>query len=224
MKQLFIQIKEALQKITEIGHFRRDAPVRIICDASKEGLGAVLQQQSELGWKPICFASRFLSEFESKYSTNELELLAVIWAIEHFRNYVYGTEFEVVSDHRALLSVLKANRSNKTFSSRLTRWVDRLLPFQFKVVHAPGRTMGMADYLSRHPTSLNQPEGLAEELWNDWFTINVIDNSVSVAGWQRSKGPPPITELSSRTIAENCVRTKILLSATSKQTFALCVK
>ena len=147
-----------------------------------------------MGWQLICFASRFLAEFEQKYSINELELLAVIWAVENFRNYVYGTEFEIVSDHRALLSVLKNNRGNKTFSSRLTRWVDRLLPFQFKIVHAPRRTMGMADYLSRHPSPSPLSNKFPEELWHDWFTVNVIDN-ISAVGWHRNKGPPPpITE------------------------------
>ena len=186
----FNQLKTEIQNVTEIKHFQRNLPLRIICDASKDGLGAVLQQQSELGWQPICFASRFLAEFEQKYSINELELLAVIWAVENFRNYVYGTEFEIVSDHRALLSVLKNNRGNKTFSSRLTRWVDRLLPFQFKIVHAPGRSMGMADYLSRHPSPSPLSDKFAEELWHDWFTVNVIEN-ISAAGWHRDKGPPP---------------------------------
>ena len=80
--------------------------------------------------------------------------MAIVWAIEYFRNYVYGIKFQVISDHKALASVLKNNRGNKTFSSRLTRWVDRMMPFEFEVIHAPGRVMGMADYLSRHPTEL----------------------------------------------------------------------
>ena len=71
---------------------------------------------------------------EKKYSINELEFLAVVWAKENFRNFVYGTEFEVVSDHKALTTILKDNRSNETFSLGLMRWVDRLLPFQFKLV------------------------------------------------------------------------------------------
>ena len=189
----FEKLKEAIQTITEIQYFQRGLPLRIICDASRDGLGAVLQQQTQTGWQPISFASRFLAEFEQKYSINELELVAVIWAVENFRNYVYGTEFEIVSDHRALLSVLKDNRGNKTFSSRLTRWVDRLLPFQFKIVHTPGRTMGMADYLSRHPSPSGNSSEFSEELWNDWFTVNVID-SVSVPGWYRDKDRPPIAE------------------------------
>ena len=52
------------------------------------------------------------------------------------------------------MTVLMPNRGNKTFSSRLTRWVDRLLPFEFEVIHVAGRALGMADYLSRHPTEL----------------------------------------------------------------------
>ena len=104
------------------------------------------------------------------YSINELQLFALLWLIENFRNYVYGTDFEVVSDHKALMTVLKDNRANKTYktySSRLDRSVDRILPFQFKVVQAAGRTMGIADYLSRHPSPSNSNEQKikAEDLW-----------------------------------------------------------
>ena len=60
------------------------------------------------------------------------------------------------------------------FSSRLTRWVDRLLPFEFEEVHLPGRKLGMADYLSRHPTDIQGPSVKAETLWNEWFTVNSV--------------------------------------------------
>ena len=156
--------------------FQRVVPTRIICDASKEGLGAVLQQKQNTEWETAHYASRFLTEFEKKCSINELELFAVVWSIENARNFVYVTEVEIISDHKALASILKRNRSNKTFSSRLTRWVDRLLQFQFTLVHAPGRTMGIADYLSRHPSENNNNihKIKAEELWNNWFTVNEI--------------------------------------------------
>ena len=72
------------------------------------------------------------------------------------------------------MSVLKPNRGSKTFSSRLTRWVDRLLPFEFEVVHVTGRTLGMADYLSRHPTELQGASLKAGALWNEWFTVNSV--------------------------------------------------
>ena len=103
----FQQVNKSVRELVELTHMKRGLPLRIMCDASKEGLSIVLQQFEQNAWKPITFASQFLTEFETKYSMNELELLAVVWAIEYFRNYVYGTKFEVVSDHRALLNVLK---------------------------------------------------------------------------------------------------------------------
>ena len=68
-------------------------------------------------WKPIAFASHFLNTLESRYSTNELELLAVVSSIEHFKYYIYCTEFIQQTDHQALLTALKENRGNKTYQS-----------------------------------------------------------------------------------------------------------
>ena len=110
-------INEKVKQVAEVGHFKRSCPIRIICDASKSGLGAVLQQNDGNKWRPIHFASRFLTPLESKYSVNELELLAVVWAVEHFKNYLYGSKFQIASDHQALASVSKGNKSNKTLQA-----------------------------------------------------------------------------------------------------------
>ena len=172
-------INEKVKQVAEAGHFKRSSPIRIICDANKAGLGAVLQQldeNNENNCRPIHFASRFLTPLEDKFSINELELPAIVWAIEHFKNYLYGTKFRISSDHKALTSVLKGNKNNKTYSSRLTRWVDRLLPFDFEIAHAPGRTMGITDYLSRHPSPIEGESIKATELWNTWFTVNHVNN------------------------------------------------
>ena len=144
--------------------------------------GCITATAKQLRWKPVSFASRFLTDFEAKYSINELELLAVVWTVEHFRNYVYGIKLQVISDHKALSSVLRPNRGNKTFPSRLTRWVDRLLPFNFEVIHAPGRVLGFADYLSRHPSELKVATIQAEKLWNDWFTVNTVSKYTAISG------------------------------------------
>ena len=183
----FVNNNDEIKGVVQLSHFKRNQENRIIRDASKQDLGAVLQQSQKNGeWRPICFAYRFLTDFESRYSINEIEFLAIVWAVEHFRNYVYGVKFKMISDHKALMSVLKPNRENETFSSRLTRWVDRLLPFDFENVHVAGRTLGMADYLSRHPTELQGSSINAETLWNEWFTVNSV-----ISQWcfiqQRSK-------------------------------------
>ena len=86
--------------------------------------------------------------------------LGVVWAIEYFKYYLFWKTFTVLTDHKALLSVLKSHRSNKSYNSGLTRWIDRLLPFDFNIEHIPGTRMGLVDYISRQPNqnakSVNQ--------------------------------------------------------------------
>ena len=80
------------------------------------------------------------------------------------------------------MTILRDDRPNKRFSSRLTSWVDRLLQFQFEVAHAPDRTVGMADYLSRHLSESTSNESIfkAAELWHNWFTVNEITRNESL--------------------------------------------
>ena len=97
---------------------------------------------------------------------------------------MYGVKFKIRSDHKILITVLRPNRGNR-FSSRITRWVDRLLPFELEVSHVAERTLGMVDYLSRHPTELQGAAIKAETLSNEWFTINSV-TSLNDVSEQRS--------------------------------------
>ena len=85
----FEKIQNSLKDIIKLNLFDRTCKLRIISDASKQGLGSMLLQEEETGWKPIACASRYLNQYEMKYSINELELLAVVWSVECFRNYIY---------------------------------------------------------------------------------------------------------------------------------------
>ena len=101
------RLQTSPEKITEVSHFKRSSPIRKICDASKAGLGAVLEQRDEIGWRPIRFASGFLTPLKDKFSINELELMAVVWAVDFFNNNLYGIKFQIVSDQKGLSTVLK---------------------------------------------------------------------------------------------------------------------
>ena len=167
-----------------------------MCDASHNGLGAVLEQLNSDGWRPISFASRYLNEAEKHYSTNELEMLAVVWGAEYFPKYVLGRKFLIVTDHKALVSLLNGNnKKNKTMFSRLTRWVDRLIPFDFQVEHKPGAKIGLADYLSRHPSLELQPVSTYDSM----FTVAKLSRIRSALGFEKehvSKNrleSPPVT-------------------------------
>ena len=90
---------------------------------------------------------------------------------EYFRNLVLGRKFLIVTDHKALVSLLNGdNKKNKTMFSRLTRWLDRLIPFDFQVEHEPRATIGFADNLLRHPSS----DDLPVSTFDSMFTVAKI--------------------------------------------------
>ena len=108
------------------------------------------------------FASRFLSDTE-KNAINELELLAVVWGLEHFLLYIYGKPIKLLTDHQALEPLIERNWSNKTYSARLTRWLDRLAHFTFNVHHIAGKHLALTVYLSRNPILLQQTDNAYDE-------------------------------------------------------------
>ena len=110
-------------------------------------MGATLwQKQKDGNSKPVDFASRYLSDTEKKYAINEIELLVVVWGLEHFRLYIYGKPIELLPDHQALEPLIK--KEKKTYSARLTRWLDRLPHFEINIKHRAGKHLALTDYLS----------------------------------------------------------------------------
>ena len=140
----------------------------MIVDASPIGLGALLVQND----KVICYASRVLLDVETRYSQIEKEMLAVVWAVEHFYIYMYGAQFTIVADHQLLLGIF---RSHKATSVRIDRWMLRLMLYNYHLVYKPGKDeKNPADFLSRHPSfSEPQPASVAEEYVNYVFTSAV---------------------------------------------------
>ena len=169
--QAFENLKQKITEIPCLAHYNSDYPNIITTDASTKGLGATLwQEQPDGKLKPIGIASRFLSDTEKKYAINELELLAVVWGLEHFRLYIYGKPIKLLTDHQALEPFIKRDRSNKTYSARLTRWLDRLAHFTINVNHIAGKHLALTDYLSRNPSMPPQ----TDEAYDQEYVINSI--------------------------------------------------
>ena len=144
-KAAFESLKQSMAEAGTLAYFDKNAPSKVIADASPVGLGAVLVQSQDGAWVPICYASRSLTECERKYSQTEKEALALVWACERFHAYIYGMRFDLVTDHKPL-EVIYGPRSKP--SARIERWVIRLQPYNFRIVYAPGQS-NIADPLSR---------------------------------------------------------------------------
>lgn len=89
-RQSFNALKEELARASTLAYFDKDAPTKVIADASPVGLGAVLVQIQKGEAVPICYVSRCLTDCERRYSQTEKEALALVWACERLHAYIYG--------------------------------------------------------------------------------------------------------------------------------------
>ena len=159
---------------------------QINCYASSAGLGAALEQRSPTGWHTVAFASHFLNSNEERYSINELELSGVVWSLDCFRYYLLGKSFTVITDHRALLLITKEHRFNKSYNSRLTRWVDQLLPLDFNIEHIPGAKVGLVVYNSRQP---NQEEKVKNKYDEECALATITRIRDAIAATDKNTSP-----------------------------------
>ena len=118
-----------LANATKNTRYNSHLETRIECDASEDGLGTVLEQRSPTSWHTVAILSRFVNSNEERYSVNELQFLGMVWSVEYFKFYLFEKSFTIITHHRASLSIMKEHKSKKSYNSLLTRWVDRLLPF-----------------------------------------------------------------------------------------------
>lgn len=124
-----------------------DAEFLLACDASFGAIGAVLSQ-GELGSDlPVAYFSHTLNKTQKKWPVIEKECYAIFEAVHHFRPYLLGRPFTIISDHRPLTWL----NSIEDPSSKLTRWRLRLAEFDYKIIYRPGSLNKVADALSRYP-------------------------------------------------------------------------
>ncbi|GJR86817.1 putative reverse transcriptase domain-containing protein [Tanacetum coccineum] len=113
----------------------------VYCDASHKGLGTVLMQNE----KVIAYASRQLKIHEKNYTTHDLELGAVVFALKLWRHYLYRTKCTVFTDHKSLQYIL----NQKEFNMRQRRWLELLSDYDCEIRYHPGKANVVADALSR---------------------------------------------------------------------------
>ena len=126
MKIALLKKKNRIPNATENSHYDPQLETRVKCDASRSWRLSSLKKCMLMSVNRLCVFIPFFNSCEERYSVSELEFLGIVRSMEYFKNYFYGKHFTVSTDHRALLSILEESRSSKSYSSRLTRWIDRL--------------------------------------------------------------------------------------------------
>jgi hypothetical protein len=147
-QKAFDTIKE---KLTQAPILRRPDYSRLFelhTDWSGVGLGAVLVQRADQGREyVIAYASRSNNMTERNYSSYAGKCLAAVWGLPHFRVYLYGRRFVLLTDHEPLKWLM----TNEKLTGMHARWAHILSEYDFEIKHRPGKRSGDADGLLRNP-------------------------------------------------------------------------
>ena len=146
-QRAFDTLKAKLCEAPVLRLYDPDRPIRVVTDASDRAIGGVLLQDFGEGWQPVSYDSQKLKPAETRYSTYDRELLAILRALRHWRCYLFGQHFEVITDHATLRHLMT---QPLVTNSRRIRWLDEMSDYSFEILYAPGKT-NPADPLSRIP-------------------------------------------------------------------------
>ena len=150
----FQKTKQVLTKAPILAHYDVNKPTKLRTDGSLlNGIAAVLYQQHGNLWKPVEFASRYLSDAEKNYHNIEIEMLAVTWGCEKMSKYLHGLpHFIIQTDRKPLMPILNY-KPLAEMTPRIQRMRMRLLKFSFSAEYVKGKELADADALSRAPWS-----------------------------------------------------------------------
>ena len=148
-KQAFTTSKRQLASLTRLAYPVHHAPTLLSTDASAEAVGAVLQQEVDGELRPVAFFSKRLEPAQRSYSAFDRELLAVYEAVRHFRHFLEGRHFHILTDHKPLTHAMAQSGDN--FTPRVCRQLAFISEFTTDIRHVRGEENPVADALSRCP-------------------------------------------------------------------------
>lgn len=149
VKESFEQLKLDLSRNPVLKIFNQKFETELHTDACKDDLGTILLQKNldDNKLHPVYYMSHKTTETESRYTSYELEVLAVIKALEKFRHYLLGIKFKIVTDCIAF----KQTMNKVKLSAKIARWALLIEEFDATVEHRSNSRMRHVDALSRYP-------------------------------------------------------------------------
>ncbi|XP_016343694.1 uncharacterized protein LOC107689988 [Sinocyclocheilus anshuiensis] len=149
----FDKAKNLLLSQSVLTHYNPQLPIRLACDTSPYGVGAVISHILPDGQeKPIAFASRTLSKAEQSYAQIEREALGIIFGVRKFYQYLYRQKFTLFTDHRPLTTIFSPTKAIPSMAAaRLQHWALLLAAYDYDIQYRDGAHHCNADGLSRLP-------------------------------------------------------------------------
>ena len=141
----FETLKGMITNATKLAIYDQTKDLVLENDASDYGLGATIRQDGH----PIAFASRQMNESERRYAQIEKEMLALVFGLTKFHHYTYGRRVTVITDHQPLVSITKKPLDKAP--RRLRSMLLHIQEYDFDLIYKPGRSIPVADALSRAP-------------------------------------------------------------------------
>ena len=142
-QQAFNTLKADISQPPVLRYFDPSKPVTLSVDASKSGLGAACLQDGY----PVAYASRALTEAETRYAQIEKELLSATFACRKFHDFIYGRQATIETDHKPLTAIV--NKPLHSAPARLQHMLLQLQKYDLKFVYKKGTELYVADTLSR---------------------------------------------------------------------------
>ena len=163
--------------VNKLVHYDGNRELRLACDASSYGIGAVISHVMDDGQeRPIAYASRTLSSSERNYAQIEREALSIVFGVKKFHQFLYGRKFTLITDHKPLLAIFNPKSAIPTLAAaRMQRWALVLSAYDYEIEYKRSEDHANCDALSRlpHEDSTVGSEGVV-------YSVSVIDDDFPI--------------------------------------------
>ena len=198
----FETLRDSLSSQSCVGYYDPEKETTVYTDASPFGISAVIIQNTpnKGDHKLISYSSRALSPTEQRYSQIEKECLGIVYACEHNKLYLYGTQFRMYCDHKPIVTLL--NNPNSIVPLRIEKMTLSLQGYTFDLQHVQGKD-NIADYPSRHPIGNSADNSEEIEQYINYVAEHACPNAISIEDVREETRKDPALQIVAELVRNN---------------------